>query len=428
MLHRFPVLFCLILLGYSNSNAQTLYFPPLNNAAFWDTLSPGTLGWCPAKIDSLYQFLQQENSKAFIVLKDGKIVLEKYFDNFTADSLWYWASAGKTLTSFLIGKAREEGKLTLTDTSSKYLGLGWTNCTPAQEANIKIRNQLTMTSGLDDGVPDNHCILDSCLIYKAPAGSRWAYHNAPYTLLEQVLETATGTNINTYTQQKLKNETGMTGFWLTLDYDNVYYSKARSMARFGLLVQNRCNWNGTILLNDSAYVSEMTNTSQSLNLSYGYLWWLNGKSSYMVPTSQLVIPGPYAPDAPPDMFAGIGKNGQLVSISRSRGLVFVRMGNPPNSPISEVSTLFCNQIWKKINELGCCNTYTFTGNGNWSQASNWANGLVPPSQLPSCETILINPTPGGQCLLNVPQTIRQGGRMEVMSNAKLLLQGNLVQQ
>ncbi|MEZ5069123.1 MAG: hypothetical protein R2847_11860 [Bacteroidia bacterium] len=38
-----------------------------------------------------------------------------------------------------------------------------------------------MTSGLDDGVPDNHCTYDSCLVYLADAGTRWAYHNAPYT-------------------------------------------------------------------------------------------------------------------------------------------------------------------------------------------------------------------------------------------------------
>jgi hypothetical protein len=61
-----------------NSFSQSLYFPPLSSTANWDTLSPTALGWCTNKIDTLYQFLEQENSKGFIVLKDGKIVLEKY--------------------------------------------------------------------------------------------------------------------------------------------------------------------------------------------------------------------------------------------------------------------------------------------------------------------------------------------------------------
>jgi CubicO group peptidase (beta-lactamase class C family) len=313
------------------------------------------LGWCVNKIDSLYNFLQLENTKGFIVLKDGKIVLEKYFGGFSKDSLWYWASAGKTITSFLTGKAQEEAYLSIYDTTSKYLGAGWTNCSPSQESKIKIRNQLTMTSGLDDGVPDNHCTLDTCLNYLADAGSRWAYHNAVYTLLESVLETATGQPINIYTQSKLKLKTGMNGFWYTIDYDNVFFSSVRSMARFGLLFQNKCIWNSDTLLHDTTYINQMCNTSQTLNNSYGYLWWLNGKSSYMAPGLQIVFPGSYAPDAPSDMFAGLGKNGQIVSVSRSKGLVVIRMGVAPGN-FGEVPTQFCNQIWVLLNEIMCNGT------------------------------------------------------------------------
>jgi hypothetical protein len=58
-------------------HAQTIYFPPLTGSA-WDTIAPQTLGYCQPKIDSLYNFLEANNSKAFILLKGGKIVLEKY--------------------------------------------------------------------------------------------------------------------------------------------------------------------------------------------------------------------------------------------------------------------------------------------------------------------------------------------------------------
>lgn len=335
--------------------AQTSYFPPLSITANWETISADSLGWCHDKIDTLYNFLQQENTKGFIVLKNGKIVLEKYFGSFTNDSFWYWASAGKTITAFLIGKAQEEGYLTINDTSSKYLGKGWTNCTIAQENKISIRNQLSMTSGLDDGVADNHCTLDTCLNYLADAGKRWAYHNAPYTLLEKILTTATKQAINKYTQSKLMAKTGILGFWYTVDYDNVFFSKVRDMARFGLLIQNKCVWGNDTLLHDSSFVNQMTNTSQTLNNSYGYLFWLNGKASYMVPGMQLVIPGSYAPQAPNDMFAGIGKNGQLVCVSKSKGLVVVRMGDAPSS-FGEVSTVFCDQIWQKLNDVMCNST------------------------------------------------------------------------
>jgi CubicO group peptidase (beta-lactamase class C family) len=339
----------LVLINFTK--AQSLYFPPLSTTASWDTVSPSSLGWCSNELANLYSYLQQQDTKGFIVLKNGKIVLEKYFGTFTKDSLWYWASAGKTITSFLVGKAQEENYLSINDTSSTYLGSGWTNCTVNQEEKIKIVNQLTMTSGLDDGVPDNHCTNNTCLNYLADAGTRWAYHNAPYTLLENVLSSATGSSINAYTQSKLKVKTGMTGFWYTSGYDNVYISNARSMARFGLLIQNNCIWNSDTLLRDNTYINQMTNTSQNLNLSYGYLWWLNGKPSFMVPTSQFVFPGSYAPDAPNDMFSGIGSNGQLLSISKSLGLVFVRMGNQAGG--GEVPFQLCNSIWQKLNAVMC---------------------------------------------------------------------------
>lgn len=363
-------IFYLFSIPYS-VKAQKIYFPPLSNTANWDTVSPASLGWCTGKIDSLYNYLQQQNTKGFIVLKDGKIVLEKYFGTFTKDSLWYWASAGKTITSFLVGKAQEEKLLKISDTSSVYLGKGWTSCSPSQEAQIKIKDQLCMTAGLNDGVKDNHCTLDTCLTYLAPAGTRWAYHNAPYTLLEKVLIKATGTPINTYTQTKLKAKTGITGLWAFVDYDNVFFSKVRSMARFGLLIQNNCIWNTDTLLYDTAYKNQMIRPSQTINNSYGYLWWLNGKKSYMLPTLQLVFQGSYAPNAPADMFAGLGKNGQIVSISKSKGLVVVRMGNETTG--NEVPTQFVDKIWQKLNAVMC----------------NSAN-LV---QLPNSKQLILYPNP-----------------------------------
>ena len=335
--------------------AQNPYFPPTTGDT-WETISPETLGWCTAEIDPLLGFLEEENSKAFIVLKDGKIAIEKYFGTFTKDSLWYWASAGKTLTAFLVGQAQKKGLLSIGDSTSKYLGTGWTSLTPEQERKITIRHQLTMTTGLDDGVADNHCTLNSCLNYLAEPGTRWAYHNAPYTLLEKVLTNASGTAINAFTRQHLLTPTGMTGLWFTVDYDNIFFSKPRSMARFGLLIQNNGAWGNDTLLKDEAYFQQMINPSQQINQSYGYLWWLNGKPTYMLPGVQFAFNGSWAPDAPADMFAAMGKNGQILCIVPSQQLVMVRMGNPGDSPLSEIGVFLCNLIWQKLNAVICNET------------------------------------------------------------------------
>ena len=346
------IAFFLFFVWVNQATGQNLYFPSLSGNA-WETLSPDSLGWCPEKIDSLYLFLESKHTKAFIVLKDGRIVLEKYFGDFQQNDQWYWASAGKTLTAFLTGISQKEGYFQIDNPTADYLGNGWTACPAEKESLITIRHQLTMTSGLDDGVPDHYCTLDTCLQYLADAGTRWAYHNAPYTLLDQVIEQATGQNYNLWFAAKVKSKTGMKGLWVPVDYNNVYFSDARSMARFGLLIQNEGSWAGTPVLDDPFFFQEMINTSQNLNPSYGYLWWLNGKSSFKVPGLQLSFNGSIHPDAPDDMFSAMGKDGQILNIVPSQGLVMVRMGENPGTGLLEVTWVFNNDIWLKFNDLTC---------------------------------------------------------------------------
>jgi CubicO group peptidase (beta-lactamase class C family) len=341
----------LLLLIVTNLLAKgQIYFPPTTGNS-WETTSPAQLGWCEDQLPELISFLESNNTKAFIVLKNGKIVIENYFGTFTQDSLWYWASAGKTLTSYLVGIAQQNGQLSINDLSSSYLGSGWTNCTADQENAITVRNQLTMTSGLDDAVTDPYCTDPNCLIYTADAGARWAYHNGPYTLLDGVLEGATGQTLNGLIFSGLKQPTGMDGFFFQSGYNNVYLSTARSMARFGILMQNGGNWNGNQLMTDANYFQEMITPSQNLNNAYGYLWWLNGQSSYMIPQAQIVIPGMMFPNAPSDVYAAMGRDGQFLNVSPSEGLVFIRMGNAPDNSL--VPFILNDQIWEKLNAVLC---------------------------------------------------------------------------
>lgn len=326
-----------------------MYFPPTTGTA-WANSTPQSLGWCADKIDTLYKFLEANNSKAFIVLKNGKIVLEKYFGTFTQDSIWYWASAGKTLTAMCVGIAQKEGLLKLTDTSSKFLGKGWTSLTAEKEDKITIWHQLTMTSGLDESGIKFECTDKNCLIYKADAGTRWSYHNSPYTLLDQVIENASGSNLNAFSN-RIKTPTGIKGLFIKSGYNNVFYSTPRSFARFGLLLLNKGIWDGNTILSDSNYFKQMIGTSQNINKSYGYLTWLNGKQSYMLPGSQLVFNGSLCTAAPADMYAALGKNGQIINVVPSQNLVVIRMGldfagtNVPNE--------FNNNLWIELNKVMC---------------------------------------------------------------------------
>ena len=136
-----------------NSNAQS-YFPPINSSN-WDSISPSSLDYCQSNIRVFLDY----NTKAFILLKDGKIVLENYFNEHTDTSYWYWASAGKTIIALLTGIAQKDGLLDINTSTSNYLSEAWTNTTPEQESMISLRHQLTMTSGLDDGVENPFVLL-----------------------------------------------------------------------------------------------------------------------------------------------------------------------------------------------------------------------------------------------------------------------------
>jgi CubicO group peptidase (beta-lactamase class C family) len=203
-----------------------------------------------------------------------------------------------------------------------------------------------MTSGLDD-IRANDTSASS-LVYKADAGTRWAYHNTPYTLLERAVENATGQDYNTCFNTVLQNKIGMTGYWPWSEELYLYSSNARSVARFGILMQNNEVWNGTRLLNKE-YLYASIATSQQINKAYGYLWWPNGSDSYYVPQSQIELPGMFLPDAPADVYSAMGKNGQYISISPSNGLVIIRMGDSPDQSL--VPLLYLNSIWKMMENL-----------------------------------------------------------------------------
>jgi hypothetical protein len=72
--------------------------------------------------------------------------------------------------------------------------------------------------------------------------------------------------------------------------------------------------------------------------------------------------------------------------------------------------------------------YRFIGNGNWSDAANWLEGIVPPSVLPVNDMIIIDPPAGGECVLNVTMTVSSSGSITVAAGKRFRIPGNLVIQ
>ena len=324
---------------------EATYFPPLNSET-WETVSPSDLGWNQSQLQPLLDYLALKNTKGFIILHNGKIVVESYMNGHSSTSPWYWASAGKTLTTAVSGIAQDEGLININSKVSDYLGTGWTSAPLAKENLITCKNLLSMNSGLDDTLGDD--VSPANLQYVADAGTRWAYHNV-YVKMQDVVAQTSNQTWSTYFNTKLRDRIGMSGSWIPVGDLSVYWSNTRSMARFGLMIYAKGKWENTQIVPE-AFLNEATNTSQSINLAYGYLWWLNGKSTFHLPQTQFEFSGSLIPNAPNDMYAALGKNDQKIYVVPSKKLVVMGDVANPENPTFGLSG-FDDELWQKINAL-----------------------------------------------------------------------------
>jgi CubicO group peptidase (beta-lactamase class C family) len=329
------------------STPETEMYFPSNTSSIWETTSGASLGWNQSAIQPLKDFLVQKNTKSFLILVNGRIVMEEYFNGHTATDAWEWNSAGKALVATTTGIAQQEGIVNLNTKVSTYLGTEWTSMPLPKEDLIQVHNLLTMTTGNDDS---KQFMIKSNTTYVADANTRWAYSNIFQKLID-VIAKASNKPFETYFNEKLKNKIGMDGFWNFGTIFTIYHSTTKSMARFGLLALNKGKWNNETIVNES-FFNESINVSQNINSSYGYLWWLNGKKSAMIPGDQTVFQGSLVPNAPADMFAAMGASDQRIYVIPSKKMVIVRMGNAsdPTNPNFAVSG-FDNALWTKINAV-----------------------------------------------------------------------------
>lgn len=347
ILHSISLLISLTFTFSLSLTAQELYFPEVDSDD-WETVSPLSLGWCQNQIDDLIDLNAESNTKALIILKSGKIALEQYFGDHDVTKKWYWASAGKSLTACVIGVALDEGVIDINNKTAEYLG-DWTVCDDAN-SNITVLHQLTMTTGLDyNGNVD--CTDAECLDCLNEVGSEWYYHNAPYTLLQDVVADAVDNNYISYTKLAIADKIGMNGLWVPLGDNSVYFSTARSMARFGLMMLANGDWNGEEVIKDKDYLNSMITPSQDINEAYGYLWWLNGQETFRLPSTTITFNGSLIPQAPDDTYMAIGKNGQYVIVIPSQETVIIRMGDSPDDSL--VPLIFLKELMDSFNKLSC---------------------------------------------------------------------------
>jgi len=120
------------------------------------------------------------------------------------------------------------------------------------------------------------------------------------------------------------------------------------MGRFGLLMLAGGSWAGEDVSRDKAYLSDSISTSQQMNLSYGYLWWLNGKASHVLPGQNPSLrEGSLIPSAPSDMYAAMGAGDQRIYVAPGLELVMVRQGGAAFGAAAARSP-FDAELWTRL--------------------------------------------------------------------------------
>ena len=178
-------------------------------------------------------YMEQNDVAGLLILKRGRIVLERYALGFDDQSLWTSFSVAKSITSTLLGAAIAEGSIgNVDDLVVKYL--------PALKGTaydgVSLRHVLNMTSGVrwnedyDDPESDvNRCHratdggLGSPLVTylaklprEAQPGTKWVYKTAETDLVGEIVMAATGKSLSEYLSEKVWSSFGMErdAFWM----------------------------------------------------------------------------------------------------------------------------------------------------------------------------------------------------------------------
>lgn len=272
-------------------------------------------------------YLEENQTVAFLIIKNDTIQYEKYFSGYSKESVVPSFSMAKSVTSILIGCALDEGLIQSVDEPI-------TNYIPELKKNgfekVTIKHLLQMTSGIDFNESYINPFGDAASFYyglnlrkqiekmhlKAEPGQQFEYVSGNTQLLGLVLERALkGKAITSYLQEKLWTPLGMEydASW-SIDREKnglektfcCLNARALDFAKIGRLYKNKGNWNGQQIVSQQ-WVEQSTrpeNTGGSVKF-YQYQWWL--------PT-------------PNEDFMAEGILGQFVYVHPAKDLIIVRLG------------------------------------------------------------------------------------------------------
>jgi CubicO group peptidase (beta-lactamase class C family) len=278
------------------------------------------------------------DTRAIIVVYDGKIIAERYARGFDSKSHFLSWSASKSVTSALIGTLVTDKKLALYDPAPVPV---WSSGKDTRHQ-ISLHHLITMTSGLEftePYIPDNdstdmlfkNANMADFAIQKplsATPGSLWSYSSGTTNILSRILFDQTGgslKSLHSYATDRFFSPLGMSSAIFEVDVSGAhvgssyFYATAQDWARFGLLFLNEGKVKDKQLLSKDWVEYSKTPTPLAPKGEYGAQFWLNGGHPER-------DEGHMLPDCPTDMYMANGYAGQHIGIVPSKKAIVVRLG------------------------------------------------------------------------------------------------------
>ena len=247
------------------------------------------------------------------------------------------------VVAILVGIAQEKGFLEVWDHLNHHLAPEWTQLSPWDEAKLSIETVLTMTTGMDDS-----------LLLKGDIDRSWRVNHVAHGYLKALLETATGLSLADISRVWLFEPLGMTDTrWFSrqqlLPNGTVMsglMTSADDLVKLGQMLLQRGQFADQSVLGDAHYLDDMLRPGSKENPAWGWLWWVNNKSHFMLPESTTSVSGVPVPAAPADMYMTRGGNGSVLCIAPSLDIAVAvtATGSMPMSQSLEIE----NQFWRRL--------------------------------------------------------------------------------
>ncbi len=310
----------------------------------WQVSTPEAEGIDPELIAEVYYNASKlKTIYSLLVVKNGKLIGEKYFNKGAIEELDRRASVTKSYTSALTGIALEQGYLDSLDQKMLEFFPDISDLiTDPMKWEITIENMLEMKSGYpweEENAAAWEAMWSGEYLSQIAAlplinepGTRFKYSNLTAHWLGIIVARATGKDLKTFGEEYLFDPIGVTpGEGWNRDIDGYYIGSgdiiftARDMARFGQLYLDEGKYNGWQIISAewvrdslntySVNEFEVTSIGKFKNMGYGYMWWSADVGNHRV------------------NFAW-GHGGQLIVLQDSLDLVVVTTADPFYGPDS----------------------------------------------------------------------------------------------